>query len=140
MISFFIGRILYESEQAIKKYFENPDNLASHLFDTTGKGQIETLLIKRLEFKHENELRLILSAHSSWFDTTQKIYEFPIDINYHFEEILADPRMDDPRSKTDINPTYFADSVKEIRALGYTNPITKSELYKIPNMILQLNI
>ncbi len=140
MLSFFIGRIEYESEAEIKKFFEDPDNLEQFIFDKTGNGQVETLLIKRLEFKHENELRLIFSAHKDWFDTTQKSYEFPIDINHHFEEILADPRMDDPKSTTDINPTYFADSVREIRALGYTNPITKSELYKIPNLNLRLNI
>lgn len=134
MIAFFIGRIQYESEAEIKKYFEDPHNLTPHIIDSAGRRQVETLLIKRLEFKHENELRLIFSAHSSWFDTRLNSYEFPIDINYHYEEILADPRMDEE------NPNTFSDALKEIRELGYTNPIEKSKLYQIPNLKLRLNI
>jgi hypothetical protein len=134
MIAFYIGRIQYETESEIRDYFENPDNLKYFIFDSSGNGQIETLLVKRMEFKHENELRLIFAGHSDWYDTTLNSYEFPIDINFHFDEILADPRMDDD------NPTTFSDSVKEIRALGYNNPIEKSKLYQIPNLKLKLNV
>ena len=134
MTAFYVGRILYEDEVDIKTFFEDSVNLETLILDQSGNGQIETLLVKRLEFEHENELRLILAADKSWIDTTQNSYEFPIDINFHFEEILADPRMDDD----DAN--CFSNSVKEIRALGYTNPIEKSKLYQIPNLNLRLNI
>ena len=132
MIAFYIGRIDYQPESVIKEYFETRENLRSHIFDSSGNGQVETLLIKRMEFKHENELRLIFSTHPNWYDTNQNSYEFPIDINLHFEEILADPRMDDSDSSN------YSNSVKEIRALGYTNPIEKSKLYQIPNLNLRL--
>jgi hypothetical protein len=131
MLCFYIGRILYENEIEIKRFFEDPDNLRQTLFDTSGNGLVETLLIKRLEFEHENELRLIFAGHDSWYDTKQKTYEFPIDINFHFEEILADPRMDE---------FNFLNTVDEIRALGYKNPVNKSKLYQIPNLNLRLHI
>jgi hypothetical protein len=134
MLAFHIGRISYKKEKDIKDFFENQENLMAALFDNTGKGHVATLLIKRPEFKHENELRLIFACNNSWYDTKLPSYEFPIDINRDFEEILADPRMND------ISPTFFADSVKEIRALGYTNAIEKSELYQIPNLNLVLDI
>lgn len=134
MVSFFVGKIQYETETNIKAFFENPDNLKEYIFDSAGNGHAETLLIKRMEFEHENELRLIFLADGKTYDIRQDSYEFPIDINYHFEEILADPRMNE------INSTYFSDSVSEIRALGYTNPIMKSTLYQIPNLNLKLDI
>lgn len=131
MIAFYVGKIQYEEESNIKAYFENPDNLNGHLFDTSGNGQVETLLIKRLEFKHENELRLIFSTNKENYDVSQMTYEFPIDINFHFDEILADPRMEEDD---------FVQSVKDIKNLGYTNTIRKSQLYQIPNLNLQLTL
>jgi len=134
LVSFFVGKIKYETEANIKKYFEDPNNLKKYIFDSAGNGHAETLLIKRMEFKHENELRFVFLADKSWYDTNLDSYEFPIDINYHFEEILADPRMDE------ISSTFFSDSMEEIKELGYTNSIEKSTLYQIPNLNLRLDI
>jgi hypothetical protein len=134
MISFHIGRISYQPEADIKAFFENPTTLRSMVLDTSGKGTIETLLIKRTEFAHENELRLIFAGHKDWFDTAQKAYEFSIDVNNIFEEILADPRMDVEVADT------FSNAVDEIRALGYNNPIEKSKLYQMPKLNLRFDI
>ena len=131
MLAFFVGKIDYQKEIDIRRFFENPDNLEQFVFDTSGNGQVETLLIKRMEFKHENELRLIFSAHKDWYDISIDTYDFPIDINLHYEEILADPRMDNG----DYNNV-----VRELKNLGYVNSIEKSNLYQIPNLNLRLNI
>jgi hypothetical protein len=77
MISFFIGRILYEDESEIKRNFEEPKFFTNLILDSSAKGQVETLLIKRNEFKHENELRLILSAHTNWYKTCQIPCQLP---------------------------------------------------------------
>jgi hypothetical protein len=130
MLTFYVGRIQYHTEAEIRAYFEDPDNLAGALMDTSGGGTVGTLLIKRPEFSHENELRLIAQTHQEWYDTSQNTYSFKIDINDTFEEILADPRMDnaDP-------PTAFLNAMSEFRALGYANPIRKSTLYQVPTSI-----
>ncbi|WP_461791445.1 DUF2971 domain-containing protein [Pedobacter sp.] len=134
IISFYLGRIIYEPENDIKAFFEDPSTLKSILLDNSGKGNIQTLLIKRTEFSHENELRLIFAGHHEWYDTSKKAHEYPIDINDLFEEILADPRMDDE------NADAYSNAVNEIRALGYSNPIEKSKLYQIPKLDLRFDM
>lgn len=134
MISFYLGKIIYEPEREIKAFFEDPSNLSSIVLDNSGKGNIQTLLIKRKEFSHENELRLIFAGHHDWHDTSEKVYKYTIDVNDLFEEILADPRMDQE------NPDAYRDAVSEIRALGYNNPIEKSKLYQLPKLDLRFDI
>jgi Protein of unknown function (DUF2971) len=134
--SFYMGKINYHTEEEIKQFFENPDNLTNVIRDTSGANQVSTLLIKRPEFKHENELRLILQlpTDDSWYDTSNNIYNYPIAPDNLFEEILADPRMND------ICSNEYDDCKKEIRRLGYTNDVSQSTLYKLPNLNLTLNI
>jgi len=131
MLTFFIGRIQYWTEAEIKQYFEDPDNLGGAITDTSGKGNVGTLLIKRPEFQHENELRLIAQTHESWYDTSNKLYSFPVDVNLTIEDILADPRMD---------PATFETAQAEFRALGYKNSIHRSTLYQVPNLNLRLTL
>jgi hypothetical protein len=56
MVSYFIGKMLYDTASNLKQYFEDPDTLASHVFDSSAQGHVETLLVKRIEFQHENEV------------------------------------------------------------------------------------
>lgn len=129
MISFYIGKILYDSEQNIKEFLENPDNLEM-IFDTSGAGAVNTLLIKRIEFLHENEIRIIYRGHEQFDDLTKDIYQYDIDMNVLFEEFLIDPRM---TSNDCITWT------ENFRAAGYLNPINQSRLYQLPNLNLRLN-
>ena len=129
MISFFVGKINYETEQEIKIFFEAPENL-DMIFDTSGTGSVQTLLIKRMEFQHENEIRLIYAGHSDTDNLAQRIYQYDIDPNDLLDELLFDPRFDNT-----TNPTMTA----LLRALGYAKTIDKSKLYQLPNFILRLN-
>jgi hypothetical protein len=40
-ISFYIGKIIYETSDEIQKFFENPDNLEM-IFETSGRGAVHT--------------------------------------------------------------------------------------------------
>lgn len=130
MIAFFIGKINYETEEQIRAFFENPDNLGA-IFDTSAKGIVQTLLVKRPEFEHENEVRLIYLANNETDDTTKKIYQYDFDPNEIFDELLFDPRFDEE---------LFVAKTAEFRAKGFIKAIDKSKLYSVPKFNLRLNI
>lgn len=130
MVAFYIGKIQYDTLDEIKSFLENPDNL-DMIFDASGVGSIQTLLIKRMEFKHENEIRLVYAANTETDDMAKVIFQYDIDPNDLIDEILFDPRFDDVDS--------FAAREMEIRKFGFIKPIDKSKLYQLPNFNLRLN-
>lgn len=129
MIAFYIGKINYETSAQIQTFFEDPENLEM-IFDTSGKGSVQTLLVKRTEFMHENEVRLIYSANSETDDTTSRIYQYNFDPNIILDELLFDPRFDEG---------LYATKKAEFAAQGFTKSIDKSKLYHVPNFNLRLN-
>ncbi len=130
MISYYIGKMYYNSVDEIKDLLENPDNLEM-IFDTSGVDSVKTLLIKRMEFEHENEIRLIYSAKDDFDDLTSKIYKYDVDPVSLIDEILFDPRFDEV---DDFNQRKI-----EIQKLGFGKSIEKSDLYQLPKFNLRLN-
>jgi hypothetical protein len=119
----FFGKVEYKSGDDIKALFEN--NGEDMIFDSTAKGQAKSLLFKRLEFKHENEARLIYSAEES---TKEKLYKFLINPNELFSEIVLDPRASQDIAKI----IEIA-----IKKHGYSGEIRQSGLYKVEHLIIQ---
>lgn len=124
---FYIGKILYQEENKLKKYFKNSQNLESTIFSA------HTLLYKRMEFEHEKEIRLIYyknSKNKNLTTKTRKIYRYKIDPIKLFEEMLFDPQFDD------VNYNKLKG---ELIKYGYKkSKIKKSQLYQIPNLKLEL--
>lgn len=117
-IQCFIGRVSYLSE---------PDLISKlqglNLLDSNGSGLAESLMYKREEFRHEDEVRLVFHPEKGADD----LYEFDIDPNDLFDEIVLDPRMSDA--------SY--DAYKSaIQRSGFTGSVSKSGLYKVPKRIL----
>lgn len=129
MISFFIGKIIYETGDEIKKYFEDPTNL-TEIFSTSGMGVIDTLLVKRKEFEHENEVRLVFRANDEEYDITKNIYQYDFDPINMFDELLFDPRFDNG---------IFEVMKNEFSRRGFTNPIKKSTLYQAPKFDMKFH-
>jgi hypothetical protein len=129
MISFYIGKIKYGTSSEIQAFFEAPENLKM-IFDSSGAGSVQTLLVKRTEFIHENEVRLIYSANSETYDTTSRIYQYNFDPNSILDELLFDPRIDD---------ILYSTKKAEFIAQGFTKAIEKSKLYHVPNFNLRLH-
>ena len=127
LISYFIGKIIYANVKEIQDFFEDPKNLEM-IFDTSAAGAVQTLLIKRIEFEHENEIRLIFAGNT---DNTKKIFQYAVEPNHLIDEILFDPRFDDEND--------FQSRKKEIESFGFTGKIEKSNLYQLPNFRLFLN-
>ncbi|MEX1138928.1 MAG: DUF2971 domain-containing protein [Bacteroidota bacterium] len=131
ILSYFIGKVDYLSEAKIKEKFENPEILSAFVFDSTAQGNALTLLVKRTEFAHENEVRLIYRGNKERDDLRNPFYRFHIDPNDLFEEALFDPRMPDNRY------SCYSD---ELKKLGFKNKISKSSLYSLPTLNLKLNV
>ena len=93
---------------------------------------LKSLFIKRKEFNHEKEVRLIIHKNINREDELKgiehKYIQLNIEPNEFIEEITFDPRIDDKVFQTYKNV---------ILKMGFKNPINKSELYKYDRLIVQ---
>ena len=126
-MSYYIGSVLYETEAKLQLVFEDPSNATGVSIDSTGRGQATTLFLKREEFEHEAEVRLLYQFNKEGFSDQrpEDIWQFDIDPNALFDDVLFDPRMD---------MADFLTGERELRTLGFRNSISQSSLYKLPNL------
>lgn len=117
----FIGKVKYHSKTDLIKLLE--ENGSDLIQDQLGIGQASTLMLKRLAFTHEKEIRIVY--HNSKCSPTDKIYSYTIDPNICFEEIVVDPRI--PK---DIYLQIRENIVKS----GFKNKIVQSGLYKLEKL------
>lgn len=118
-IKCFIGKVEYICEDQLEEKLRNV-----YLFDTNGSGIAESLLYKRVEFAHENEIRLIYSADES--SANSDIFEFNVNPNELLDTVLFDPRME-----KNLRQAY----VLAINAIGCSAKIETSKLYDTPKII-----
>lgn len=114
-INSFIGKVQYECEKSLELALLKIDVL-----NTNGSGIAETLLYKRKEFSHEEEIRLI------HINSSARIHLFNIDPNSLLEEAMFDPRID-----KNIKSAFEAAIKKE----GFRGRITTSKLYSLPKKL-----
>ena len=128
-LKYWIGKVQYLSEGVLKAQLEDPAILQDFAVGRGAAGLVESLLIKRQEFLHENEVRLIFCAHAEYFDIAKPTVSFSIDPNALFDEVLFDPRM-----PADLFQSYRS----VLSSLGFAGKVEQSALYKIPNLDLKL--
>lgn len=80
----------------------------------------DSLFIKRNEFSHENEVRIIIHKAFGEYENQKQLLSFIIDPNSLIEEVTFDPRIYDGQ---------FELNSKVLKSVGYENRITKSGLY-----------
>lgn len=109
----FIGKVQYHEGERIIEELKKV-NPSSH------EDIARSLLLKRTEFEHEQEVRLILTMGTG--------STVSIDINAHelIDEIVFDPRID--------RNIYEAFS-KQLVSLGYKKKIRQSSMYTLPSTI-----
>lgn len=115
----FIGEVEYLAQKKLVDKLKDID-----LFNSSGSGVAQSLIYKRVEFKHEREVRLIYTAGNG------PIHQFEIDPLKLFDEIVFDPR---------INKHLFDAYSNAIKSKGYKNSIRQSVMYQIPKG-LQISI
>jgi len=114
----FIGKVKYLTQQDLVSKLQS-----LYLMDSLGGDIAESLIYKRLEFKHEKEVRLIYTGKS---DT---VHQFEIDPFDLFDEIVFDPR---------INEHLFDSYKNSLVKKGYDKSIRQSVMYQIPkNLVLK---
>ncbi len=122
-LCFWAGRVNYLTQEGLNALVADNDLMESWVTDATGKGHVQSLLIKRDAFDHEREVRLIYDANNGYDYEANPLYFFGIDPNGVFEEIILDPRLSEQHS----NEIGAA-----IRDAGYTGPVSQSSLYLPP--------
>lgn len=136
-LSCFIGKVRYVCSDEIRDLNEQVVQIVSGEGVSHNIPIAKTLLMKRGEFTHEAEVRLIYldllhsneevgKAESDNCNFQKKsngdAFEFKIDTVSLIEEIVLDPRMND----------YSCAAYENfIRSLGYCGPLYKSSLYSI---------
>lgn len=118
--SCFLGQVDYlEQNVAVQRVANEVRGARLDAF-SGGLGHAQSLLIKRPSFDHEREIRLIFVEHREDHDKAS-VLPIRIDPNALFEEIILDPRLhaDDVLERS-----------AELKALGYTGPVNKSDLYQ----------
>jgi len=113
----FIGKVQYAKKNDLTGIFANID-----LLKTDGTGIAKSLLVKRTEFSHEREMRLIYCAADN--DCKSDIFSFDIETNKLFDRILFDPRMDES-----LQDSY----IDAVEKLGCKVDVKRSGLYDPPN-------
>ncbi|AZG33589.1 DUF2971 domain-containing protein [Shewanella psychromarinicola] len=116
-ISCFIGKVDYHSKSKLTSLAKEVRDNGGHIGGSF--NQAKSLLMKRVAFKHEKEVRLIyLDPKNS---TERNIYP------YHFNPLLNVKSMTfDPR----MNESLYRVYKKHIESLGFSGKIIQSGLYK----------
>ncbi|MBP6302811.1 DUF2971 domain-containing protein [Candidatus Curtissbacteria bacterium] len=122
-----IGKVRYLNPKEIHEWIEEQN---SGLIND--KTLTESLFIKRKEFIHEKEVRLIIHKNIDQEEESRGIernhLQLQVQPNELLEEITFDPRLDDERFKT----------YKEvIESMGFTNQVNRSNLYRFEQPIIK---
>jgi len=121
-ISVFIGKVSYETQKAMVSQLKNRAEMQGVL-DTTGQGTVRTLLMKREEFRHEKEVRLVYYNHLK--NDLGDLFKYEIDPFTIIDEIVFDPRMNN-----DLVEVF----TQHLRDMTFSGRISKSPLYQLPNL------
>ena len=121
-LKYFLGKVEYDTRENIETFINN-----TTFMDITKGGSNTTLAnlfcVKRIEFKHEQEIRIIFCdiRHCN-IEENKGLYRIPIDYTTLLDDILVDPRMEQCK---------FEELKHFIKNEGLATPISQSELYKI---------
>lgn len=118
----FLGKVQYKTKKDLTEILSAPDLEEALHRDDTARRRAELLLMKRKEFAHEKEARLIFEFIGGRQLRDGKFYDIPINPNELFEQVILDPRM---------SAVEFKMYEAGIKALGYVGTIGKSSLYEL---------
>ena len=114
----FIGNVSYvENDDQLKKLLQK-----INLTATDGTGIAQSLLYKRKEFEHEQEIRLIYSGPDR--KCPNNIFNCSIEPTTLFDSVMFDPRIDESLRQA---------CIISIQNLAYSLKIEASTLYDLPN-------
>lgn len=112
-----IGKVNYMTQKEIEKWV--------HSLKTVSLGDMRnSLFMKRMEFEHEDEVRLIIHKLTSEEDDAKGIEHQFVDIKFNpletIDEVTFDPRLSEE---------VFKRNRHILKKLGFTKRINQSKLY-----------
>lgn len=117
----YLGKVDYKNQTELVKHAQNRVEMQNHLMNNGKEGFAKTLLFKRREFSHENEVRIICVYEKLIQDEDN----FRITIN-PFE--LVDQIVFDPRIDIELFKVYQS----HFKKIGFTGSVIRSTLYELP--------
>lgn len=125
-LKYFIGVVEYKTRKEIEEFIRRTSFMDLALGGQADKFAL-TLCVKRPEFSHEKEVRLLIN------DVEAENHGDVLSIAFDYEKLLVDvaldPRLEGPR---------FEGLRSELISLGCSLPIAQSDLYKIDDMMIAL--
>jgi len=121
-ISYFIGKVDYVSDDVIADFFKEKLDFRNY---QSGIEFALTLMLKRLAYAYEEEVRIIVYNK----DNVNSLLQIDIDPNHLYDELILDPW---------IKPNEFEQKKDELINAGFTGKITRSSLYDKPFFIVKL--
>ena len=92
-------------------------------------GFAKLLLIKRTEFEHENEVRILFCDGTYQTLGDRNIVKFELNPCCIFDEVVLDPRLEQ---------SVFEEIKTELTNLGWKKDIKQSKLYYVPEFKIGL--
>jgi hypothetical protein len=126
-LKYFIGTVRYRERTEIEDFLERT-SFMDLAFGGRAHGFARTLCIKRVEFNHEREIRLLFQDVSKRPRIRDRLR---LRFNYAtvLDQVTLDPRLD---------PSDFEARKRELIGLGCTLPIDQSDLYKIETKTIKI--
>ncbi len=126
MASTYIGLVNYKTKKELEQWaMQNSPISKSDL----SKVAVESFFIKRNNFSHEREVRVIYQPGTGT-DSSQPLKLYPIDTNDFLEKVTFDPRADD---------SFIDGAMQMISRYNYPrNRVYKSSLYDFTRVRIEL--
>lgn len=118
-LKYLIGSVEYKKTEEIERFLAET-TLTDLMLGGQSHKFAKTLLIKRPEFSHENEVRLLFHDTDDSYGK-EGVAVFPFLWEKILTEVALDPRMSEPEFQT---------AKQQLISLGCTVPITQSGLYR----------
>ncbi|WP_394521250.1 hypothetical protein C1N60_00240 [Pantoea sp. SGAir0184] len=118
-LKYFIGKVEYKDKSEIIN-FMNSITFTAMISGGQNKIFAELLCVKRTEFNHENEIRILVDD----IDDNKGyngLYKIDIEPNSLFDEVCLDPRLTN---------SDFSNLSLQIKSMGVSTKIIHSDLYK----------
>ena len=126
MASTYIGSVDYTAKKDLEQWAVNNSPIS---VSDLNKVMVESLFIKRNNFSHEKEVRVIYQPDTK-VDTTQALKIYQINTNDFLEKITFDPRADD---------SFMDSAMQMISKYNYPrNRVNKSSLYDFTQVSIEL--
>jgi hypothetical protein len=114
----FIGKVQYKTENGLKNCVQND---GAQIVNPVSFAK--NLLLKRVAFKHESEVRLLYFGDTPKYDR-MGLYKYDVDPHQMITQIMADPNRD---------RAIWLDDKKELeQATSFTSDICRSKIYDPP--------